>query len=426
VQEKLLHFIWKHRKFPFGGLRTTKGMPLHISFPGTENELGGPDFQYASILLDGLEWAGPVEIHIRSLDWYAHQHQLDAAYDNVILHVVWEANGEVYRKDGSCIPCLELKEVVSRTLLDQYAQLFLHKRDRKLLCEEAIRRVPRPVVSDWLQLLFTERLRQKSNYIQILLNETRNDWEHVFFRVLLKCFGLNHNGPAFESLGNALPFSVLRRYRTHPVRLEALLFGMIGLLDNNPNSDHYYLALQKEYRYLITLHQLRGDAVLKPHFFKLRPGNFPTIRLSQFCSLYTGQVSLFGKVIQANTKAGLRDVLRSRAGPYWDNHYTFGTLTPSKPKWSSTRFLDLLIINAVLPVKYSYAQHRGENEWPLLTKISGELKAEQNHITRIFSKVGVSVTQAIESQALVQLYNDYCSKNKCLQCAVGCYLLSGK
>ncbi len=401
-------------------------MPLFISFPGTENELGGPDFHYASILLDGLEWAGPVEIHIRSSDWYAHRHHLDAAYENVILHVVWEANGEVYRKDGTSIPCLELKEVVSRTLLEQYAQLFLHKRDRKLLCGEAIHSVPKPVVSDWLQLLFTERLRQKSNYIQRLLYETRNDWEHVFFIVLLKCFGLNHNGPAFESLGKALPFPVLRRYRTHPVRLEALLFGMLGLLNDNPLADHYYLVLQKEYRYLITLHELRGDAVLKPHFFKLRPYNFPTIRLSQLLSLYSGHASLFDKVIQANTKEGLHKILRSRASPYWDNHYTFGTLAPSKPKWSSTRFLDLLIINAVLPVKYSYAQHRGENEWPLLTKISAECKAEQNHITRIFSEVGLSVTQAIESQALVQLYNDYCSNNKCLQCAIGCYLLSGK
>jgi len=401
-------------------------MPLFINFPGTENELGGPDFQYASILLDGMEWAGPVEIHIRSSDWYAHQHHLDVAYENVILHVVWEANGEVYRKDGSCIPCLELKEVVSRTLLDQYAQLFLYKRERKLLCEEAIHRVQRPILADWLQLLFTQRLRQKSNYIQLLLNETRNDWEHVFFRVLLKCFGLNHNGPAFESLGKALPFSVLRRYRTHPVRLEALLFGMIGLLDNHTITDHYYMALQKEYRYLITLHQLRAEAVIKPHFFKLRPYNFPTIRLSQLGSLYAGQASLFDNLIQANTKKDLRDILRSRAGPYWDNHYTFGALAPSKPKWSSTRFLDLLIINAALPVKYSYAQHRGENVWPSLSKISKELKAEQNHITRIFDKVGISVTRANESQALIQLYNDYCSKNKCLQCAVGCYLLSGK
>ncbi len=424
MREDLLHFIWKYKKLPLEDLVTSNNESLVIVDVGMHNHLAGPDFFNAQVNINEQLWAGNVEIHVKSSDWYAHHHEKDRNYDNVILHVVWEEDVEVFRKDNSEIPTLELKDYISESLLRAYQELFDKKDIRFINCEKDIGRIAPFILQNWLERLFFERLERKSSFVFGLLEDSKNDWENVFFVLLLKNFGLKINGDAFLSLAKAIDFSVVRKLQHDLPQLESVLYGMSQLLDDNTIADEYHVLLKKEYRYLRHKFSLEEERVQKPEFFKLRPPNFPTIRLSQLANLYHKHQNLFGRVMAAKTLEEIYTIFDVSASHYWDTHFTFGKSSRKGVKKVTKKFIDLLIINTILPIKFCYSRRLNEAVDETITSIASVINKEENSIISNFASKGVNVENALESQGALQLYNEYCTKNKCLQCTIGTGLLS--
>lgn len=425
MREDLLHFIWKYKKLQLVDLFTTNEELVSIIRVGTHNHLSGPDFFNAQVRVDGQLWAGNIEIHIKSSDWYAHRHEEDSNYDNVILHVVWDEDAPVFRKDGSEIPTLQLKDYVSKQLLTAYQNLFDKTKHTFINCEATISEVDSFVVQNWLERLYFERLERKSAFVFELLEKSKNNWEQVLFALLLKNFGLKINGEAFLSLANSLEFSIVRKVQSNTTQLESLFYGMSHLLQDDEIVDVYYLKLKEEYSYLKRKFDLSDRAVLKPEFFKLRPPNFPTIRLSQLANLYGTHHSLFEHVIHAMDLKTVYSLFKGSASEYWNNHFTFGKVSKKSAKQTSKAFIDLIIINVILPIKFCYARHMGKDANEEILQIISEIKGEQNSIITNFKVNGLDADNARDSQAILQLYNEYCTQNKCLQCAIGNSLLNG-
>ena len=426
MREAVLHFIWQGQKFPLRDLVSTLGLTIKVINTGKLNSLSGPDFLFAKVCIDDQEWVGHVELHVKASDWYIHQHHKDAAYDNVILHVVWEADAVINRKDGSSIPTMALNQFISQDELDKFQNVFYAKKDRSLNCEGSIGSIGSEILNPWKDHLFQNRLKQKARLMKEWLQGTSQDWEQVFFMILLKSFGLNINGAAFLSLGEAIPFKAVRKNAIDPFLLESILFGMAGMLNRVDVSDPYYLELREAYNFLKVKFNLSDELFHKPEFFSLRPHNFPTIRLSQIANLYHRHSALFALVIEATSLESLRSLLQAQAGPYWDTHFIFGKPTAPSPKKMSSHFTDLIILNSVLPIRLSYELHKGRSDINRLTSWAQEIKVENNKIVRLFQTHGVHASDAHGSQALLELYQRYCAKNKCLQCAIGKHLLYGK
>lgn len=426
MREDVLHFIWQGQRFPLKDLESTLGLTLKVIDTGKSNSLSGPDFLFAKIRLDDTEWVGHIELHIKASDWYLHQHHKDTAYDNVILHVVWEADAVITRNDGSPIPTLALNQFISLNKLKIFKLGFYNKRDRSLNCEGSIGSVGPEILNPWKDHLFHSRLRQRARVIHEWLQSTLQDWEQVFFMSLLKSFGLNINGAAFLQLGKAIPFKVLRKNANDPFLLESIFFGVAGMLDKVDVSDPYYLELKEAFNFLKVKYNLENKVCYKPEFFSLRPHNFPTIRLSQLANLFHRHPALFALVIEAASLQSLRTLLQAHAGPYWDTHFIFGKPTRYSPKKMSGHFTDLIILNSVLPIKLSYESQKGSLDMDQLNSWAQEIKAEKNKTIRLFRTHGLSAFNACDSQALLELYQQYCTKNKCLECAIGKHLLYGK
>ncbi len=423
MKEDLLHFIWKYRKVKSVDLFGSKNEPIVVIDTGSHNHLAGPDFFNAQVSIDGQLWAGNVEIHLKSSDWYAHNHERDTNYNNVILHVVWEDDGAVFRSDSSEIPTLELRNYIPENLLDAYQNLFDKKSTSFINCEKSIAHTDSFFFENWLERLYFERLERKSKFVLELLRKSKNDWEQVLFALLLKNFGLKINGDSFLSLARALEFSTLRKLQTSPLYLESVFFGMAHLLDHDNIRDDYYLKLKNEYAHLSNKFNLRAEGVQKPEFFKLRPPNFPTIRLSQLANLYANRQNLFSAVIYASDLTELYAIFDVSASAYWNEHFTFGKTSKKSVKRLTKKFIDLLIINSILPLKFCYARHLGKEAEEEIIPIISQIKKEENSIITNFNKQGVEVKNAEHSQAILQLYTEYCTQNRCLQCAVGSILL---
>ncbi|EAR00655.1 DUF2851 family protein [Maribacter sp. HTCC2170] len=424
MREDLLHFIWKYKRLQLDDLSSTQNELIEVLEVGEHNHYAGPDFFNAKIKIGSQLWAGNVEIHLNSSDWYAHHHEQDSNYDNVILHVVWNDDATIYRKDNSEIPTLELLQYVPKKVLNSYQKLFDKDNHKFINCENDMAAVEGFVVNNWLERLYFERLMQKTVVVNELLKTSKNDWESVLYTLLLKNFGLKINGESFLSLGKSLDYSVVRKFRKDPLQLESTLFGMTGILEDVSCVDSYYLSMKKEYHYLKHKFNLDETGVLTPGFFKLRPSNFPTIRLSQFSNLYNKNTNLFHKIIGATTKAELYEIFEISASSYWDNHFTFGKVSKRSTKKLTKQFIDLLIINTILPIKFYHAKHLGKDSNETLLSIVNSLRGEDNSVSNRFADLGISIKTAGDSQAILQLYNEYCTKNKCLQCAIGSSLLN--
>lgn len=421
MQEDFLHYIWKHKKMAAHHLKTTQHAVLEIVSVGQHNYNAGPDFFNAQLKIGGQLWAGNVEIHLKSSDWYVHNHEQDSAYDNVILHVVYEHDTEVFRKDNSVIPTLELEGLIGQDLLSNYQKLFL-KQDAWINCEHDFSGVDDFVLQNWLERLYVERLERKCKLIETLLTTSNNDWEAVFFKMLAKNFGLKVNGDAFFSLAQSLDFALLRKTQSKQQTLEALLFGQAGLLEADVQNA-YFATLVKDYRFLKQKFQLSNTHVLPVQFFRLRPPNFPTIRLSQLASLYSTYQNLFSKIINSNSLDAFYEVFNVSASPFWKTHYTFEKESKASAKVLTKSFIDLLLINTILPIKFCHAKQKGEDVNEDLLKIAMAIDSEKNVIINAFNNLRNVSKSALQSQALIQLKTEYCDKNKCLQCAVGNTLL---
>ncbi|TJY36380.1 DUF2851 family protein [Pontimicrobium aquaticum] len=421
MQEDFLHYIWQYKKFNTLQLATTQNESLIIESVGTHNHNTGPDFFNAKLIIAKQLWAGNVEIHVNASDWYVHNHENDANYDNVILHVVWEHDTDIYRKDQTVIPTLELKQYISKEALLSFDKLFA-KKQSWINCENDFALVNDFTIQNWLERLYFERLERKANNIELLLKPCNNSWEEVLFKMLAKNFGLKVNGEAFLSIANSFEFSVLRKQQSKQQSLEALLFGQAGLLETDVQ-EVYVQELQRVYKFLKTKFQLTNASVLPVQFFRLRPSNFPTIRLSQLASLYHSHSNVFSKIIEAKTVEELYVIFNVKTSSFWETHYTFSKVSKRSVKRLTKSFVNLLIINTIAPLKFSYAKYQGKNNDDLVMGIIQQLPPEKNSIVNKYNTLKEVSQSALQSQALLQLKNEYCNKNKCLQCAIGSTLI---
>ncbi|WP_411767718.1 DUF2851 family protein [Winogradskyella sp. A3E31] len=424
MQEAFLHYIWKFQKLDSTKLITTNGKAIQVNNVGQHNSNAGPDFFNAQVLIGKQLWAGNVEIHIKSSDWYVHGHEKDKAYDNVILHVVWEHDTDIFRADNSVIDTLVLEPYVSKSILNSYNHLMSNEQ-RWINCENDFPDIDDFTISNWLERLYIERLERKSIEIEDLLTNSNNDWEAVLFKMLTKNFGLKVNGKPFMSLAESIDFSVVRKTKTELLDLEALLFGQTGLLTEDVENS-YYVDLQKRYDYLRQKFKLNNRGVLPLQFFRLRPPNFPTIRLSQLANVFHKHSNLFSKIIAMSKLDEFYTLFNIETSEFWKTHYTFSKTSKKSAKKLTKPFIDLLIINTIIPIKFSYSKSRGEKIEDHILELIKSIKIENNSITNTFLELKPLEKSALTSQSLIQLKTEYCDKNKCLLCAVGNQLILKK
>ena len=420
MKEDFLHYLWLYQKFDFSNLKTSKGEIITIIKSGQYLQLAGPDFFNAQIKIADQKWAGNIEIHIQSSDWYLHHHENDDNYNNVILHVVWNHDAPVFRKDNSEIPVLELKKYVSKEEVHKYQELVSPK--SWIFCEKQIATVDKFVLSNWLERLFFERLERKSIPISQLLQETENDWETVLFCLLAKNFGLNTNGESFFKMAKSIPFSIIRKEALEVHFLEALFFGQTNMIPIAVE-DTYPKELQSQYDYLALKYKLQIPPLAPIQFFKHRPDNFPTIRLAQLSMLYHLQRNLFSAISAVNSAKEIYQIFDVSVSDYWKRHYNFDKSSTRKEKVLSRSFIDLVIINTIIPIQFAFAKSQGKEVLENLIALVNSIAPEKNAIIDKFQSFGITSQSALDTQSLLQLKNEYCNAKKCLQCAIGIELI---
>ena len=422
MQEDFLHYVWQHKKMSLKSLQTTTQESIILKTVGLPNVNSGPDFFNAQLSIGTQMWAGNVEIHVRSSDWYVHHHETDPAYDNVILHVVWEHNTEVFRKDNTPIPTLELKNYVLAHTVTNYTNL-INQKNHWIPCESTILEVDSFTMSHWIERLYLERLETKYKAIEKQLVESKHDWEAVLFWQIAKNFGLKVNGDAFLSIAKSIDFSVIRKLQQDVFQLETLFFGQSGLLETDVQ-DSYISDLRNHYKFLKNKFSLSNEGVLPVQFFRLRPPNFPTIRLAQLAYLYSQQTNLFSKLMKARSLEKLYAVFEGATSTFWETHYTFDKTSKFAPKKLTKSFINLLIINTIVPIKFAFNKFNRHQTQDDVVSIMQHIPMEHNRIVDKFHSLYAFGKTALDSQALIQLKQNYCSKNKCLQCAIGSALLN--
>lgn len=421
IREDFLHYLWKYKYFAINNLQTTTNEAIEIINVGEHNLNSGPDFFNAKIIIDKQIWAGNVEIHVKSSDWYLHHHENDSNYDNVILHVVWQHDVDIYQKNNIVIPTLELQNFTSQKILNNYKKLF-SKKLKFINCENNISSINKFTFNNWLEKLYIEKLEQKSEVIYEFLKQSNNDWEVVLFKLLAKSFGLKVNGDSFLNLTNSIDFKVIRKEHFKLINLEALFFGQAGFLQED-TEEVYYQSLKNEYDYLRLKYHLVPLYNGQFQFFRLRPNNFPTIRLAQLAMLYFKHHNLFSKIMDANSLEDLYKLFDVKTSTFWEQHYHFTSKSAKQSKKLTKPFIDLLIINSIIPIKFIFQKQMGKLNEELLFNLIKNIKPEKNNIITKFNGLNIKVKNAMESQALLLLKNEYCNKHLCLKCAIGNNLL---
>jgi len=417
ITERLLQFIWQFQYFNQNELATTQGEPLQILHPGNHNLNQGPDFQNAKIKIQNTTWAGNIEVHLKTSDWNRHRHSADKNYDTVILHVVWEND-----RSETPAPVLELKTRVPGLLLKRYEELM--KSAAFIPCEKSISSVKDIIWKTWKERLLAERLMRKTKTVEKYLSENNHHWEETLWWMLAKNFGIKVNTDAFGAIARSVPVNILSKHKNQIHQLEALLLGQARLLEGK-FSDAYAKLLQKEYRFLKEKYRLQPihQPVL---FLRMRPGHFPTVRLAQLAMLVSRSTHLFSKIKEATTAEEVVEWFDITASKYWHCHYRFDETSPPKKKKLGKTMIDNIIINTICPVLFAYGQYHGEQSCK--DKAIGwlqKIKAENNAITRGFLNAGMKSKNAFDSQAMIELKNEYCNNKKCLSCGVGNAILKG-
>lgn len=416
MTEKLLHFLWQFQYFNRTDLRTTTGEPILIVFPGRLNVHQGPDFLDAKIRIGDTLLAGSVELHLKTSDWNRHGHTQDANYNNVVLHVVLQ-HDEVFQKP---IPVLELQERIPASLLERYTMLM--NEAAFIPCAASIAHTRELTWLSWKERLVAERLTRKAAAVFQILEQTGQHWEETFWRLLARNFGSTVNADAFEEIARTVPATILSRHRSSIHQLEALLLGQANLLSAEAKDD-YTKLLQREYQFLKTKFSLQP--IQTPvHFLRMRPGNFPTVRLAQLAMLVHTSSHLFSKVLEATDVKAVKTVLQVTANDYWHYHYRPGEESAYKPKNIGSSMAESSIINTVVPVLFAYGLHHKQEAYKeKAVHWLQQLAAESNTITDGFVQLSVQHKTAFDSQALLELKNEYCNHKRCLHCAVGTALL---
>ena len=430
--EKLLYYIWKYKLFPLRPLQTTDGQPLEVIDPGILNHDAGPDFQNAKVKIGNTIWAGSVEIHQKSSDWFAHGHHEDARYNNVVLHVAEKADQPVITQDGQTPPQMELE--VPAYLETNYKALC-HTTDYPR-CHRVIPRIDTFTVHSWLNALLRERLEQRAETVARRVKTANGDWEQAFFATLARNFGFGINGDAFEEWARHIPLQAVGHHRDDLFQIEALFLGQAGLLDidtipqkyrEEAANDGYYPRLKQEYDYLAHKFSLQPMDAEAWKFLRLRPQNFPHVRISQLARLYYDQRAGFSRLLEAKTIEELHAMLSTHATTYWESHYTFGCPSYKNAKTLTKASLNLIVVNTVVPVLYAYGITHAQDVFrQRALQLLEPIQAENNHITRLWDECGIRAESAADSQALLQLKKEYCDRRYCLHCRFGYEFLKQK
>ena len=421
MREEFLYYVWQYKLFFNPNLQTVKNELIEIKKTGVLNKNEGPDFLNAQLYIDGQLWVGNIEMHVKASDWYLHKHETDPNYDAVILHVVWENDAIIYTNNNEPLITLVLKDYIDESILNNYNSLLFADKNW-IPCENQIDSVDSFLIKNWQERLYFERLEQKSKSIEVLLKESKLDYEAVLFQLLAKNFGLKINGDAFLNLAKAIDFSIIRKVAHDQTNLTALLFGMAGFLEAEIESE-YYLNLKREFNYLKHKFKLVSKPKNSFQFFRMRPTNFPTIRIAQLAALFAKHQNLFSKIIHLNKKDGYYKLFSVNIDDFWKEHYTFETTSKKSPKKLTKSFIDLLLINTIVPLKFVYLKNKGEFTEDTFLSLIQEVSSEKNGIISKFLDLGICSKNAMESQALLQLKNNYCTAKKCLSCAIGNSLL---
>jgi len=425
MNEDFLHYIWKFQQFNPKDLETTSGEKLEVIKTGLHNFNSGPDFFNGQIRLEKTRWAGNIEIHVKSSDWKLHKHQNDAVYDKVILHVVWENNQAVYRKNGEEIPTLELKGLVQKRLLNRYQELNESK--SWIPCEEEMPSINQILKRQLIDQKLVERLQGKADRIEQILATLKNDWEATFFQLLAKYFGFKVNAVPFEILATSLPFHIVRKHQLNEKQLSALFFGQAGFLTNDFKED-YPNELKHEYNFLKHKFGLVPIDNSMWKFMRLRPANFPTIRIAQLVACLHQHKSLFQTILEIKEIAQLKKLLRADVNEYWETHFQFEKLSKQKGnKRIGDSSLDILIINVIVPLLFTYGRHTAQEKYQeVALGLLQDLKPEKNKITKRWASLNMPLDSAYEGQALIQLKTQHCDFKNCLLCTIGNYILKDK
>jgi hypothetical protein len=424
MTEEFLQYIWKHSLFDRSALKTTEGKPIGILHSGLHNSDAGPDFFNAQLRIGDTLWAGNVEVHIKSSDWFKHKHQSDAAYKNVILHVVWENDKEIDLPGGFNLPALELKNIIVPGVYKKYEELKTSS--KRIPCENEIHKVSHLTLHSWLDRLVAERLERKTNLISSNLDKSINDWEETFYRFVLRTLGNPLNSEPFERLANILPFKIIYKHRANLLQVEALLLGQAGFLDG-AFKDNYTISLQKEYEYL--KHKLNLIPMSKPEwkFMRIRPPQFPTIRLAQIAAVINKEEHLFRKAMEADAISDIIKLFSIKPSEYWLTHFQPDKLSTRKTGAIGKSTIEILAINAVIPTMFIYGRNTGKEVLAeKALEILHVLKPENNSILKKWSSIGIIASDAYESQALLQLRREYCDQRRCINCAIGHQLMNIK
>lgn len=424
MKEDLLHYAWRLKKVDVKKLVTTKGVPVRVLEFGVLNSHAGADFWNAKIRIGNTLWVGNVEMHVKSSDWIRHGHSNDRAYDNVILHVVWEEDVPIYRENGRRIPCIELKGKIPSSISTQY--LRLQHNEKRIPCEGLLDGISDFQWKMWQQRLIVERMEKKTRPIHDQMERTQNHWEEVFYRMLAQNFGTKINAVPFERLARSIPLVVLYKHRNHLFQLEALLFGQAGMLDR-VFSDDYPKRLQKEYQFLKTKHQLQPIHFSAWKNMRLRPSNFPTVRIAQFAALIHQQPNLLSHLLRTKSIKDITSIFDVQVSDYWLTHYVFDKVSTKRKKGIGEETMRLIIINTLAPFLFYYGKTKDEVKYQEQAfSLLENTRAEKNHIISLWKELGLNVDNASTSQALIQLKNKYCDTKKCLHCVVGCTILGRK
>lgn len=429
MPETLLYFLWQFQYFDNASLITSAGESIQVLHPGFRNDDSGPDFANARLIINEVEWAGTVEIHTRTSDWLAHRHQRDRAYDNVILHVVWEddrtaADQRLIRTDGTPLPTLELRHRTDHTLLSRYEALSVSA--DAIACAGQFRAVHPLKQTSMLDKAMLQRLERKAAEVKALFMAANQDWEETTYRLLARNFGFRINAEPMAQLARAVPLKALLKHRDAVMQVEAMLFGTAGLLDAADETDEYRENLRREYRFLAAKYHLTENQV-PAHNWKwgrLRPANFPTLRLAQFAQLVATAGSLFSLLVESDDAPMLAKALQVAPTAYWQQHYRFGKPTDKGAPALGITSAENIIINTVVPLLAAYAHHREQPAYiDRAIALLEQLPAEQNRITGGWSDLGLSVRTAFDSQASIELFNEFCVVKKCLNCQIGLALV---
>ena len=423
--EELLHYVWKHKLLPLTEQQTTDGRLIEILDPGLHNRNAGPDFFNAKVKISGTLWVGNIEIHLKASDWYRHGHDRDPRYNNVVLHVVELADMDVKTLDGNYLPQMVLQ--IPQSLKDNYDEL-LHN-DQYPPCYRIIPDLTRLTIHSWLAALQTERLEQKTEAIQQRVNQCDGSWEDAYFVTLARNYGFGLNGDAFEQWALHVPLLSAGKHRDDLFQIEAMFMGQAGLLqvESIPEryqaaalNEGYFAKLRNEYLFLAHKFSLKPMDFAMWQYLRLRPQNFPHIRIAQLANLFYERKTGLSVLLECETLDGLRQQLQTHVTPYWETHFLFGAESPRSPKKTSISSANLLIINTAIPILFAVGRHRRrEDLCDRAFDFLEQLKAEDNHIIRMWKQCGLEVNTAGDSQALIQLKKQYCDRKDCLRCRFG-------